>query len=71
MPPRPEEGRNPVHPSVREALQGRDLDAAVLLIQNETSSDHVDVIMLTHEWQARWEIPQPTGGSDDSDSDQN
>ena len=58
MPPRPEEGREPVHPAVRDALESRDLDAAVLLIDSNQEDGDVDVIMLTHEWQARWSIPR-------------
>ena len=70
MPPRPEPGRVPVHPAVREALENRDLDAAVLLIESAGENGGVDVIMLTHEWQARWEIPQQIQQSLGSDTDQ-
>ncbi|MEE2906229.1 MAG: hypothetical protein VX527_00205 [Planctomycetota bacterium] len=57
MSPQPEVGRAPVHPAVRRALEDRDLDAAVLVIESSREASGIDVIMLTHEWQARWEIP--------------
>ena len=67
MTPRPEVGRYPVHSAVRNALEYRVLDAAVLLIESSKEEGGIDVIMLTHEWQARWEIPHQPEQSSQSD----